>query len=78
MNEEKAVSDRELEKTAGGVAGERSFAAVAEDFARTNRCGACPMSRRWVRHGMCAEEYGRLLMDWSGGGPVDSRCARRT
>ena len=74
--DERILREEELSGVSGGV-GERSFAAVAGDFARINHCDACPHRnlRRFCK--MCTEEYSRLLMEWSGGGPVVSRCQRR-
>ncbi len=74
--DERALRTEELDGVSGGAGG-RDFPALAESFVRANRCALCPSGRHKLRHGMCMEEYGRLLLEWSGGGPVDMRCARR-
>ena len=75
--DENALREEELSGVSGG-AGERSFAAVAEDFARANRCSGCPNRNLRLHSGICTEENNRLLMEWSGSGPVAMRCKRRT
>ncbi len=74
------MDERTLREELAGVsggAGGMSFAAVADDFVRLNRCDAC--SNRSLRrpYRMYTEEYNCLLMEWSGGGPVEPRCKRR-
>ncbi len=76
--EDKILREEELSGVTGGLGG-RSFSAVAEDFARLNRCDACPYRNRDRRYhyGMCTQEYSRLLMEWSGSGAADIRCKRK-
>lgn len=75
--DERRMRDEDLKEVSGGV-GEMSFARLAEDFALTNRCSACPGGRpKLYYHGMCPEEYNRLLLEWSKGGSVNTRCTRR-
>ena len=73
---EQIQREEELRAVSGGAGG-RSFAATAEDFARASGCGMCPLGRRGFRHGICPEEYSRLLMEWSKAGMVAMRCTRR-
>lgn len=75
--DEKIPREEELSGVSGGAGG-KSFAAVAGDFVRLNRCDTCPNRNLRFHYGMCTGEYNRLLMEWSGCGPVDTRCARRT
>lgn len=74
--DERTLREEELTAVSGG-AGEVSFARLAEDFVRANRCAVCPNRHLKRCYGMCTEEYNRLLLDWSKGGPVNTRCVRR-
>ena len=74
--DERILREEELAGVSGGAGG-MSFAAVTEDFVRLNRCDACPNRSLRRAYRMCTEEYNRLLMEWSGGGPVDCQCKRR-
>lgn len=69
------LTDEDLGDVSGG-AGNQSFSRLAEDFARENRCKDCPYKQVSRPHEMCMEVYGRLLMDYSGGGAA-MRCMRR-
>ena len=75
--DENALREEELSGVSGGAGG-KSFAAVAEDFARANRCCDCPNRNLRLHSGICTEENNRLLMEWSGNGAVAMRCKRRT
>ena len=75
--DERILREEELSRVSGGVGG-KSFAAVAEDFVRSNRCELCPNRNLRFHYGICTEEYNRLLMEWSGSGRADTRCKRRT
>lgn len=74
MLNERILREEELSGVSGGV-GERSFAALAEDFARINHCDTCPNRNPRRPYRMCTEEYNRLLVEWSGG-TAEPRCKR--
>lgn len=68
--------DEQKENVAAGTDGQ-SFARLAEDFARVNRCADCPHKMIYRQHEMCMEVYSELLQSYTSGKPVGMRCVCR-
>ena len=66
MNEEKTVSEQELDKVSGGTDGEDGFEAAWDKFARTY-CDDCAIYDGGM---ICDAERRRVRAQWEAGQPL--------